>query len=148
MKCYFLSIHLVLSTLFQGTSTNLITPHQLLETLLPPRGQEFLGYLYLKQFSAWQQLSHQEFFFSISLVRDLPFPLMRSPRHVKCCYFRALLATALSSTVSSPSDCQSYTSSSVCQTSLLFYLSVTCASTDFLLKIFPWPTSYSSCYIY
>lgn len=86
--------------------------------------------------------------FSISLVRDLPFSLMRSPRHVKSCYFRALLATELSSTVPSHYDCQSYTSSSVCQTSLLFYLSVTFTSTDCLLKTFPWSTSYSCCYIY
>lgn len=81
MKCYFLNMHLMLFPLHQNYLYQhiLIILHQLLETLLPPRGQEFLGYLYLKEFSAWQQLSHQESFLVfllsgifLSLWWDLP----------------------------------------------------------------------------
>lgn len=74
--------------------------------------------------------------FSISLVRVLSFPLTRCPSHVTYCYFRALLAPELPSTVSSPYDYQSYASSSVCQTSLLFYLSVTFSSSGVLSLVY------------
>jgi len=49
--------------------------------------------------------------------------------------------------MSSPYDYQSYSSSSVCQTSLLFYLSVTLSSTV-LAKTFPCFTNCSCCYTY
>lgn len=64
--------------------------------------------------------------FSIFSVRILSFLSVTCLSHVKYCYFRALLAAEVSSTVSSSYDYQSYTSSSLCQKSLLFYLSLTC----------------------